>query len=202
MFPSSLVSDAGSPAAELSLPATGLASLRGFVGAPFDRAKNLHILSGGEGSAAGEATIVVYAIGNAVRVHDLGTGEMRYVVGRDGGGVASVAVHSSRRLIAVAERRWTGGGGPRIYLYEYPSLKLVRVLEGGTDRSFTDIRFVPATAVVAAAAPAPVVVASPAPPVVQPTTAPAINSEIDVTAIPAAAATTTTTAATAEGTSD
>ena len=68
---------------------------------------------------------------------------MRYVQGRDGGGVGAVAVHPSRALFAVAERRWTGGGGPRIYMYTYPALALVRVLEGGTERSYNDICFSP-----------------------------------------------------------
>lgn len=142
MDASSLVPDASSVAARLAIPAPS-ASLRGVVGADFARARNLHVLSGGEGASAGDAPVILTIAGNAVRVHDLTSGAMRYVPGRDGGGIAALSVHPSRRLFAVAERRWTGGAGPRIYIYEYPSLRLLRVLEGGTERAYTDVGFEP-----------------------------------------------------------
>ena len=134
---SQLVADAASPAAALSLPSLGHATLRGSVGSNFDRFANLHLLSHGPGLD----TVVLYAAGNAARIHNLATGAMRYVQGRDGGGVAAVAVHPSRRAFAVAERRWTGGGGPRVYIYAYPGLEVLRVLEGGTERAYSDICF-------------------------------------------------------------
>jgi hypothetical protein len=132
-----LVADASSAAGALSVPAGSLASFRGALGSNFERYGNLHLLQCG----AGEDTVVLYAAGNFARIHNLTTGSMRYVQGRDGGGVAAVAVHPSRRVFAVAERRWTGGGGPRVYVYAYPSLEMLRVLEGGTERAYSDICF-------------------------------------------------------------
>lgn len=116
-----LVADALSAAGALSIPGAGLATLRGSLGSNFERFGNLHVLQHG----AGEDTVVLYGAGNSARIHNLTTGSMRYVQGRDGGGVAAVAVHPSRRVFAVAERRWTGGGGPRVYVYAYPSLELL-----------------------------------------------------------------------------
>ena len=133
----SFVCDAGSAAAQLSLPVGSLVTLRGTLGGSFDKPSNLHLLE------TQPETVALYTVGNAVRVHNLTTGAMRYVSGRDGGGVGAIAVHPSRALFAVAERRWTGGGGPRIYLYTYPALELVRILEGGTERSYNDVCFSP-----------------------------------------------------------
>lgn len=129
----------GGGALELLAPAAPVVTVRGSLGAGFERGNNLHVLAAP--SSDGRGGVVAYAVGNAVRVHDLSSGSMRYVQGRDGGGVGALAVHPSRAYFAVAERRWTGAGGPRIYVYAFPSLACVRVLEGGTERGFSDVCF-------------------------------------------------------------
>jgi hypothetical protein len=50
-------------------------------------------------------------------------------------------VHPSRKFLAVAEK----GQNPNINVYEYPSLRLYRILRGGTERiySFVDFRLLP-----------------------------------------------------------
>ena len=92
----------------------------------------MHCLSG-----PGEDETVLYAVGNAVRIHNIRSGHMRYVLGREGGGIGAVAVHPSRAYFAVAER----GNVPAIYIYAYPSLEVLHVLLDGTERSFSDVGF-------------------------------------------------------------
>lgn len=51
--------------------------------------------------------------------------------------VSPTQVHPAGTHFAVGER----GVSPNVYIYEYPSMLLVRVLEGGTERAFSDLRF-------------------------------------------------------------
>jgi len=46
-------------------------------------------------------------------------------------------VHPSKKWFAVGEK----GTFPNIYIYEYPSLKLYRILRKGTERSYANICF-------------------------------------------------------------
>jgi len=115
---------------KLSIPSRSYFSLNQVYGADFGRHNNIHVL---------DNDTIVYAIGNAVRIHNVTTGSMRYIYGRDGAGVGAVAVHPSRSHIAIAERNYVGG--PNIYIYTYPSLELTNVLVGGTERGYTDINF-------------------------------------------------------------
>jgi hypothetical protein len=185
-----LVADGASAAGALSIPSHGLAAFRGSLGSNFERYGNLHVLQHGDG----KDTVVLYAAGNSARIHNLATGYMRYVQGRDGGGVAAVAVHPSRRVFAVAERRWTGGGGPRVYVYAYPSLEMLRVLEGGTERAYSDICFsvapegcpAPDVAPLQSGAAAPA--AAPPPPEAAPTPTPAGEEGAGAASPPTAAA--------------
>lgn len=55
------------------------------------------------------------------------------------GGIGALAVHPSGEYFAVGER----GTNPNVYIYEYPSMKMHRVLSNGTERGFSDIRFGP-----------------------------------------------------------
>ena len=53
------------------------------------------------------------------------------------GGVAAVAVHPKRTHFAVAER----GVDPCIYIYNYPELRVVRILRKGAERGYADLQF-------------------------------------------------------------
>jgi len=53
------------------------------------------------------------------------------------GGVGVVAIHPEKRYFAVAEN----GEFPNIYVYEYPSLKLYRILKKGTEKGYTAMNF-------------------------------------------------------------
>lgn len=48
--------------------------------------------------------------------------------------MGAVAVHPSRRFLAVAEKCRTRS--PNIYIYTYPELALVKVLKDGTERAY------------------------------------------------------------------
>lgn len=69
----------------------------------------------------------------------LDTLEQRYLVGIDGGGIGAVAVHPARTFLAVAEKK--PSGNPAVYIYEFPSLRLVRVLREGTERAYSAVQF-------------------------------------------------------------
>ena len=77
--------------------------------------------------------------GNSLLLLDLDTLEQQFLLGIDMGGIGAITVHPSGNYFAVGERQL--GGAPNIYIYEYPSLKLVHVLANGTERSFSDLRF-------------------------------------------------------------
>lgn len=62
---------------------------------------------------------------------------MRYIQGRDGGGIGAIAVHPSKTHIAVAER----GNCPNIYVYSLQDLAITSVLCDGTERSYSDVNF-------------------------------------------------------------
>ncbi len=48
--------------------------------------------------------------------------------------MGAIAVHPSRRFLAVAEK--CRHRSPNVYVYTYPSLTLVKVMKGGTERSY------------------------------------------------------------------
>lgn len=59
----------------------------------------------------------------------MNTGEREIYHSRDTDGVGSIAVHPDKKYFAVGEK----GTMPNIYIYEYPSLKLYRILKKGTE---------------------------------------------------------------------
>eukprot|EP00743_Colponemidia_sp_Colp-15_P005137 GILK01005528.1.p1 GENE.GILK01005528.1~~GILK01005528.1.p1 ORF type:complete len:1787 (-),score=532.29 GILK01005528.1:93-5426(-) len=81
--------------------------------------------------------VLLYVMGNVVCLLDVDSMQQTYVTGMDGGGVSAVAVHPSRSCFAVAEK----GLQPNIYVYEYPSLKLYRILRKGTELAYSHLDF-------------------------------------------------------------
>lgn len=71
---------------------------------------------------------------------DLLSGAVRYILGRDGGGIGGFDVHPTGSHIAVAERSSTNAA-PHVFLYAIPSLELTHVLCGGTERAYSDVSF-------------------------------------------------------------
>lgn len=80
---------------------------------------------------------IIFASGITFTIYNYFTQERRVFFSKDGGGIGSIAVHPSRKYFAVAEK----GAWPNIYIYEFPSLKLYRILRKGTERSYSNICF-------------------------------------------------------------
>ncbi|XP_041471026.1 cilia- and flagella-associated protein 44-like [Lytechinus variegatus] len=87
-----------------------------------------------------DANTVLFAAGNIVQILNLVTKEQRYVRTTSGGGVGAITVHPSLKYFVVAEK----GEMPNIIVYEYPSLKLYRILRGGTEKGYAFVDFNPA----------------------------------------------------------
>jgi len=82
---------------------------------------------------------LLFISGNAYQIYNFVTNERRIFFGQDSGGIGSIAVHPSKTFFAVAEK----GSSPNIYIYEYPSLKLYRVLRKGTTNYYSSLDFSP-----------------------------------------------------------
>lgn len=80
---------------------------------------------------------ILYSSGISYTIYNHYTREKQVFYSRDKGGIGAIAVHPSKKYFAVAEK----GVFPNIYIYEYPSLKLYRVIRKGTERSFSCIAF-------------------------------------------------------------
>jgi WD40 repeat protein len=80
---------------------------------------------------------IIYSAGICYKIHNIKTGVATLFFSKDGGGIGSIAVNKSRKYYAVAEK----GDHPNIYIYEYPSNRLYRVLRGGTDKSYSNVCF-------------------------------------------------------------
>ena len=81
--------------------------------------------------------IIIYVAGNKYQTYNMTTQEFKTFDGKDSDGVGSIAVHPSRKHFAVAEK----GPSPNIYIYEWPSLRLYRILQKGTEMSYAHCEF-------------------------------------------------------------
>ncbi|KAK3107710.1 hypothetical protein FSP39_020546 [Pinctada imbricata] len=107
-----------------------LLSLQHSFGYDCTKRANLHLL---------DDNTLCFAAGNLVVLLDINTKEQRYIRSTSGGGIGAIGVHPSRKYFAVAEK----GKGPNINIFEYPSLKLYRILRGGTEKSYSYVDFNP-----------------------------------------------------------
>ena len=80
---------------------------------------------------------VLYSSGISYKIHNVKTGQVGLYFSKDGGGIGSIAVDSKRKYYAVAEK----GTQPNIYVYEYPSRRLYRVMRYGTEKSYSNVCF-------------------------------------------------------------
>lgn len=79
----------------------------------------------------------IFATGNTYQILDVNTGEKEIFHARDTDGVGSIAVHPNKKHFAVAEK----GTFPNIYIYEYPSMRLYRILRKGTETMYAHVEF-------------------------------------------------------------
>ena len=99
---------------------------------------------------------LIFVAGATYQIFNYVTKQRDIFFSQDGGGIGSVTVilclfymgfktyffyfnkvHHSRKFFAVAEK----GISPNVYIYEYPSLKLYRILRKGTEKSYSNITF-------------------------------------------------------------
>jgi len=103
-------------------------------GFPCSKRNNVHYLDLG---------VLLFVAGNTVQVLDLYSkvpGKKKIIFGhgnKGGCGVGAVAVHPKKTHFAVAEK----GINPNIFIYEYPSFKIVRCCRLGTERAYSDVTF-------------------------------------------------------------
>lgn len=85
--------------------------------------------------------VLLSIAGNALVVMDLRVSPptRKYVFGVDGRGVGSFVLHPTEPLVVVGEK----GNDPNIYIFEYPTWKVLRVLRKGTERSYLSLAFSP-----------------------------------------------------------
>ena len=91
---------------------------------------NLHYL---------DDSTVIFTVGAMVQTLNLETLEQTYLHGIDGGGVGFVCVHPDKEHFVLGEK----GTNPNVYVYERETLKLSKVLRGGTERASSCGRFSP-----------------------------------------------------------
>uniref|UniRef100_A0A3B3BSQ8 Cilia and flagella associated protein 44 n=1 Tax=Oryzias melastigma TaxID=30732 RepID=A0A3B3BSQ8_ORYME len=82
---------------------------------------------------------LIFIAGNLVVLLDVDSREQRYLRSCSGGGIGAITVHPTREFFVVAEK----GTSPDILVYEYPSLRLYRILKGGTQHRYTCVSFSP-----------------------------------------------------------
>lgn len=81
--------------------------------------------------------MIIFVTGNKYQTYDMVAGKFTTFSGRDEDGIGSIAVHPERKQFAVAEK----GISPNIYIYEYPSFKLYRILQKGTELRYNHCEF-------------------------------------------------------------
>eukprot|EP00928_Gymnodinium_smaydae_P086448 TRINITY_DN7056_c0_g1_i4.p1 TRINITY_DN7056_c0_g1~~TRINITY_DN7056_c0_g1_i4.p1 ORF type:complete len:1976 (-),score=403.36 TRINITY_DN7056_c0_g1_i4:144-5993(-) len=65
----------------------------------------------------------------------------RFLPGRDNGGIGGLSMSPDGKFLAVAEKSTTGA--PNIYIYEYATFKLYRILRKGTTKGYAAVAFSP-----------------------------------------------------------
>lgn len=80
---------------------------------------------------------IIYSAGVTYQIFNIVTKEIQIFFSKDKGGIGSIAVHPQKTYFAVAEK----GEHPNIYIYEYPSLKLYRIMRKGTEQSYSSVNF-------------------------------------------------------------
>ncbi|PIK49063.1 hypothetical protein BSL78_14078 [Apostichopus japonicus] len=88
---------------------------------------------------------VLFAAGNVLQILNLQTSEQKYIRSMSGGGIGAVTVHPSGKYFVVAEK----GEMPNIAIYQFPSLRLYRILRGGTEKAYSFVDFNPSGSLLA-----------------------------------------------------
>lgn len=79
----------------------------------------------------------MFSAGNMVQIVNIVTKKQQHIYTTGGGAVGAIRVHPSCQYFAVGEK----GNMPDVNIYEYPSLKLYRVLRKGTQKGYSYLDF-------------------------------------------------------------
>ncbi|XP_076438307.1 cilia- and flagella-associated protein 44-like isoform X2 [Babylonia areolata] len=82
---------------------------------------------------------LLFMAGNILQLLNIQTKKHTYLRSTSGGSIGALAVHPDRKHFAVGEK----GKAPNINIFEFPSLKLYRILRGGTEASYSSLTFSP-----------------------------------------------------------
>ncbi len=92
-----------------------------------------------------EDDVLIYSTGKFLVLHKYSIGTRLYLPSLDGGGIGAFDVHPSRKYFCVCERLDPAlvptGRTPNVYIYEYPSLRIYKVLPNGTERAYSACKF-------------------------------------------------------------
>ena len=80
---------------------------------------------------------MLLANANTFQIININTFERKIFHSTETGGIGAIAIHPEKKFFAIAEC----GEFPNIYIYEFPSLKLYRILRRGTEKGYTTINF-------------------------------------------------------------
>jgi WD40 repeat protein len=80
---------------------------------------------------------IILAIANTFQIINIDTKDRRIFHGTENTGVGAVTVHPEKKYFAVGEC----GEFPNIYIYEYPSMKIYRILRKGTEKAYSAVSF-------------------------------------------------------------
>ncbi|XP_009637348.1 cilia- and flagella-associated protein 44-like [Egretta garzetta] len=79
-----------------------------------------------------DSQTLLYIAGNQVVLLDLKTKSQSYLRSSSGGGIGFIVAHPTKQYFAVGEK----GKKPNIIIYDYPSLRPYRILQGGTEEAY------------------------------------------------------------------
>ena len=84
-----------------------------------------------------EDDVIAYISGAVVVFQNIVSGQKEYLLGIDESGIGCITIHPSRTKFAVGGR----GYQPNIYIYDYPSKNVIRILKNGTERAYASLSF-------------------------------------------------------------
>ncbi|GMH77149.1 hypothetical protein TrST_g4112 [Triparma strigata] len=109
------------------LPRT-ISALHSLAGFPIDRRQNIYLV---------DSNTMLYIAGNELVQLDLTTKKRTYVKGLDNKAIGCFAVSPAGDMIALG----CVGTKPNVYIYDFPSFALQKILKTGTERGYASMSF-------------------------------------------------------------
>ena len=109
------------------LPRT-ISALHSLAGFPIDRRQNIYLV---------DSNTMLYIAGNELVQLDLTTKKRTYVKGLDNKAIGCFAVSPAGDMIALG----CVGTKPNVYIYDFPSFTLQKILKTGTERGYASMSF-------------------------------------------------------------